>query len=187
MSEVEELGHYLPELTSTVAEKNAHLPEEARAREGMKWRSQVEIELMLKIVAAPKVEPAKVKEQEADMRDKLAEVIAIKLIELAKLADIRGKGEDIITASWGGDLMKTALNKCRSPEWRDQQNAASLKATKEATAAVESKDGRCPLVHKVIQYDEKNQPLAEIETIVIEPNEKKRLRRYPGRSGLEPW
>ena len=46
MSEVEELGHNLPELTSAVAEKNANLPEEYRAREGMKWRSQVEIDLM---------------------------------------------------------------------------------------------------------------------------------------------
>ena len=66
--------------------------------------------------------------------------IATKLIELVNSANIHGNGEDTITASWGGDLMKTALKKFRSPEWRDQQNAASLKAT----AAEASKDGGCP-------------------------------------------
>ena len=117
------------------------------------------------------------------MRNQLAEIIASKLIGLAKLADIYGEGEEIIAASWGGALMTKALEKFRSTEWRYQQ----LDASRKKTATEASKDGGCSLVHKVIQYDEKNQPLAEIETIVIEPSEKKRLRRYLGRSGLEPW
>ena len=58
MSEVEELGHYLPELTSAVAENNTKLTNEELEREGMNWRSQVEIALMANIVAAPKVDAA---------------------------------------------------------------------------------------------------------------------------------
>ena len=136
---------------------------------------------MANIVAAPKVEAAMVKEQEADMRDTLAEIIATKLVELANSANVHGDGEDTMTASWGGDLMKTALKKFRSPEWRDQQNAASLKAT----AAEASKDGGCHLVHKVIKYDEQNQPLTEVETIVIAPERKEEVEQLPWAEWLE--
>ena len=70
--------------------------------------------------------------------------------------------------------MKSALKKFQCPEWRDQQHAASLKAT----AAEASKGGGCPLVHKVIKYDEKNQPQTEVETIVIAP-EIKEVEQLP--------
>ena len=49
--------------------------------------------MMQKMIAAPKVEPYKLKEQEIDMRAQLAELIASKLIDLAKLAGIYGKQE----------------------------------------------------------------------------------------------
>ena len=52
------------------------------------------------------------------MREKLAGYIAGKLIELAKLANIEGEGEEVIAAEWGGSLMKAALEKFRSEEWR---------------------------------------------------------------------
>ena len=85
-----------------MGEKNTELTEAERAREAMKWRSQLEITLMSRIVAAPKVEPAKLQEQEADMRDKLAEAVASKLLALVKASGIDGEGENIVTASWGG-------------------------------------------------------------------------------------
>ena len=98
----------MPELVSAVAEKNPKLTKEQVEREGLKWRSQLEIALIARIIA-PKVLRAKVKKQEAVMTVELAELIAIKLLELAKWADIYGEAENIITASWGGVLMKTAL------------------------------------------------------------------------------
>ena len=52
MKEVEDVGHNLAELISAVAEKNTELTEAERAREAMKWRFQLEVALMRKIVAA---------------------------------------------------------------------------------------------------------------------------------------
>ena len=159
MDEVEEFSHHLPELVSAVAEKNPKLTKEQVEREGLKWRSQLEIKLISEIIAAPNVEPAKLKEQEADMRVKLAELIATKLLELAKWADIYGEAENIITASWGGDLMKTALQNFRSPRWRVEHGVESLKAT--AAEAAEASD--------VIRNDEHNQPQTDVARISIAP------------------
>ena len=131
----------------------------------MKWRSQLEIALMSKIVAAPKVDPAKLQEQEADMRDKLAEAIASKLLAFVKSAGIYGEGEDIVTASWGGALMTRALEKIRCSKWRDEQASASSKGTANGAR----QDGGKTLVPKVIEYDKHNKPQEEVETIVVEP------------------
>ncbi len=111
------------------------------------------------------MEPEKLKEQEADMRVKLAELIATKLLELAKWADIHGEADNIITASWGGDLMKTALQKFRSPRWRVKHGVESRKAT----AAEAFEYGCCNLVHTVIKNDEHNQPQTEVARISIAP------------------
>ena len=71
MDEVESLGHHLAEFTSTVVENNKTLSDKDRARAVVRWYYQVEIEMVGKILAAPKVDPAKLKEQEADMRKSL--------------------------------------------------------------------------------------------------------------------
>ena len=47
MNEVEELSHHLPELVSAVAEKNPKLTKEQLKREGLKWRSKLEIALII--------------------------------------------------------------------------------------------------------------------------------------------
>ena len=182
MSEVEELGHYLPELTSAVAEKNTKLTKEQLEREGLKWRSQVEIALMANIVAAPKVDAAKVQEQEAEMRVKLAELIATKLLELAKLADIYGEAENIITASWGGDLMKTALQKFRSPRLRVKHGVESRKAT----AAEAFEYGCCAPVHTVIENDEHNQPQTDVARVSI-PTELEEVYQIPWAERLSAY
>ena len=55
---------------------------------------------------------------------KFAEAIARKLIVLAELAEIEDnddEGREIINASWGGALMKKALEKFGSSEWRSQE------------------------------------------------------------------
>ena len=68
---------------------------------------------MSKIVAAPKVEPAKLQEQEAAMREELAEAIASKLLVLVKSAGIDGEEENIVTASWGGASMTRRFRRHR--------------------------------------------------------------------------
>ena len=93
MDEVESLGHHLAEFTSTVVGENKKLSAKDRARAVVKWHSQVEVDVMGKIIQAQKVEPEKLQEQEADMRKQLAEQIAIKLIDLATLAGIYGERE----------------------------------------------------------------------------------------------
>ena len=105
---------------------------------------------MSKIVAAPKVEPAKLQEQEAAMREKLAEAIASKLLALVKSAGIYGEGEDIVTASWAGALMTAALKKYHSKEWR----AAQVGAGSKQTANGARQDGGKTLVPRVIGFDE---------------------------------
>ena len=93
MKEVEDVGHNLPELSSTVVEKNTQLGAAERAKTALKWHSQLEIDMIQKIIAAPKVEPAKLKkEQEEYVREMLAEAIASKLISLAQFANIDGEG-----------------------------------------------------------------------------------------------
>ena len=69
MTEVEDVGHNLPDLISAVAEKNTELTEAERARVDMKWRFQLVVALVREIVAAARVEPAKLQEQEAGMRE----------------------------------------------------------------------------------------------------------------------
>ena len=169
MMEVEDVGRNLPQLSSTVVEKNTQLGAAERAKTAVKWHSQLEVEMIQKIIAAPKVEPAKRKEQEEDMREKFAESIAGKLIELAKLANIDGEGEEVIEMNWGGRLMTAALEKFRSEEWRSQQQEASNKVN----AAAANKDGGVALVPKVIEYNEKNEPQADVETIVCTPERPK--------------
>ena len=150
----------LARIKPAVAEKNPKLTKEQLEREGLKWRSQLEIKLISEIIAAPKVEPAKLKEQEADMRVKLAELIATKLLELAKWADIYDEAENIITASWGGDLMKTALQNFRSPRWRVEHGVFSFPIATAAQAA-EAID--------VIRNYEHNQPQTEVARLPIAP------------------
>ena len=58
MTEVEAVGHNLPELASTVVEANKKLSAADRARAVMRWHSQVEIDMIGKIVAAPKMHRA---------------------------------------------------------------------------------------------------------------------------------
>ena len=87
------------------------------------------------------------------MTVELAELIAIKLLELAKWADIHGEAENIITASWGGVLMKTALDKFRSPRWRVKHGVESRKTT----FAEAFEYGCCAPVHTVLENDEHNQ------------------------------
>ena len=85
------------------------------------------------------------------MTVELAEIIATKLLALTKWTDIHGEAENIITASWGGVLMKTALDKFRSPRWRVKHGVGSLTATAgEAAEAAEASD--------VIRNDEHNPP-----------------------------
>ena len=144
MKEVEDVGHNLAELSSVVTAKNAKLTNADQARAAVLWHSRLEVALISKICAAPKVQPEQVKEQETAMRAQLAEVIAIKLIELADVADISDDGEEVISASWGGHLMSEALRKIRCKVWRAQQLEASTKQK----AAKANKDGTS-LVHKL--------------------------------------
>ena len=83
------------------------------------------------------------------MREELAEAIASKRLALVKSAGIDGEGENIVTASWGGALMTTALEKFRCPKWRAEQASASSKGT----ANRARQDGGKTLVPKVIEYD----------------------------------
>ena len=145
MNEVEDVGRHLPELSSTVLGKNTQLEAAIRTRTSLKWHSPLEIAMIQKIIQAPKMVAEITKIQEAGMRNQLAELIAIKLIVLAKLADIDGEGEEAIAAPWGGDLMAAALEKFRSEEWRSQQQEASNKVK----AAAANKDGGVALVPKV--------------------------------------
>ena len=92
INEVEDVGHNLHEFSSTVVEKNTKLTAANQAGAAVKWHSGLEIEMIQKIIAAPMLEPAKLQEQEADMRNQPAEIIASKLIGLAKLANIYGGG-----------------------------------------------------------------------------------------------
>ena len=110
-----------------------------------------------KIVAAPKKDRLikKQENQEADMRNDLAELIAIKLIGLAELGDICGEGEETIDVSWGGALMRIALEKFRSPEWRSKQRVNAL-YQKAADAA--KTDGAAALVPNVIPFNGESEP-----------------------------
>ena len=121
-----------------------------------------------KIVAAPKKDRLikKQENQEADMRNDLAELIAIKLIGLAELGDICGEGEETIDVSWGGALMRIALEKFRSPEWRSKQRVNAL-YQKAADAA--KTDGAAALVPNVIPFNEKIEPQATVKPIVVQP------------------
>ena len=49
MKEVEDVGHHLPELSSTVVEKNTQLGAAERAKTAVKWHSQLEVEMVQKI------------------------------------------------------------------------------------------------------------------------------------------
>ena len=53
-------------------------------------------------------------------------------------------------------------------------------------AAAANKDGGVALVHKVIEYDEKNEPQADVETIVYTP-ERPKARSNLGGSGWNLW
>ena len=64
MNEVEELVHNLPSLTSAVAEKNTQLQTDQTEKEGLKWRSIVEIGMTKIILGAPKLDPKKLQEKE---------------------------------------------------------------------------------------------------------------------------
>ena len=103
-----------------------------------------------------------------------------RLIELAKLANIEGDGEEVIAAEWGGSLMKAALEKFRSEEWRSKQQEANKKVKAEAA----SRDGGLSLVPKVIPYNDKNEPQADVETYVYTP-ERPRTETIPWGPWLE--
>ena len=64
MDEVEDLVHNLPILNSAVAEKNTQLAADQTEKEGLKWRSIVEIGMTKIILGAPKLDPKKLQEQE---------------------------------------------------------------------------------------------------------------------------
>ena len=110
MLDVEAVGHLLPGLSSTVMENSTKLAANCRAKQAVKWHSQLEIAIMQNIIEAPKVEEANREEQEADVRKQLVEVIASKLIELDKLYGIGREGENAIVDS-GIALMTAALAK----------------------------------------------------------------------------
>ena len=92
MLDVETVGRLLPGLSSTVMENSTKLAANHRAKQAVKWHSQLEIAMMQKRIEAPKVEQAKQVEQEADVRKQLVEVIASKLIVLDKLYGIGREG-----------------------------------------------------------------------------------------------
>ena len=183
MKEVEDVGRNLPELSSAVAEKNQKLTAPARTRAAVKWCAQLEIELIARIVAAPKVEPEKLKEQESEMRVKLAEAIARKLIVLAELAEIEDnddEGREITNASWGGAPMKKALEKFRNSEWRSQEL--------ERHTVVET------IVVPPVRLTVEPIPWAEWHgSVVTDSFQDDSLARHviisacPGRSGWDPW
>ena len=144
MDEVEDLVHNLPSLTSAVAERNSQLTADQKEIEGLKWRSIVEIGMTKIILGAPKLDPKKLQEQEQEYREKLAHFVATKLIELAKSADSQGNVDDTIEADWGGALMKKALEKFRSQDWRNKQNDANKNSASQTNTT---------LVPKLIQFD----------------------------------
>ena len=94
------------------------------------------------------------------MIPELADLIAGKMVELAELANIYGEDEKIFTATWGGDLMKLALEKFQDPNWRQK-----YRATKEcdASAAKKQKTGSA-LTTKVLLWDDGKQK-NELQTI----------------------
>ena len=87
MNEVEDVGRRLPELSSTVVEKNTQLEAAIRTRTSVKLHSQLEIAMIQKIIEVPKLIAWMNKRQESDMRKQLAETIASKLCSLAQLAN----------------------------------------------------------------------------------------------------
>ena len=101
--------------------KNTELDAATRARAVVKWCAQLEIELMHKIIAAPKVDVGRLQEQEAEMSAQLAEAIAKRLTALAQLSGLEGEGEKEINPQFGGALMKKALEKFRCAGWRLEQ------------------------------------------------------------------
>ena len=147
----------------------------------------VGIALIARIVKAPKVWQArmyrwKVKKQEDVMTVELAELVAIKLRELSKWADIYGEVDPIITASWGGVLMQTALQKFRSPRWRLKHGVESRKATAEEAFEY----GCCAPVHTVIENDEHNQPQTDVARISI-PTELEEVYQIPWAERLKAY
>ena len=165
MKDVEDVGHHLPELCSTVVEQTAKLTAAEKTKASVKWRAELEIDIMKKIIAAPKLDQEKQQEQEMDMRNTLAELIATKLVEFAQLAHIYGEGESDIKVSWGGDLMKAALEKFHGTEWRSKLREASDKIKADAA----KKDLGANLLHKVIEFNEENKPKADVETYDCTP------------------
>ena len=88
----------------------------------MKWAAEVEIPIISAILVSGKLDGKRSKTlvQEQEMVSTLAEVIAEQNVELAEVARISADAEHIFTVTWGGDVMKVALDMFRDPTWRQE-------------------------------------------------------------------
>ena len=105
-------------MSSTVLEKSDLLTKEDKDKAAVKWVAEVEVSIMSAILAAPKGQNSSwTRRQEHEMIPVLAKVLAEKMLELAEAARISADAENIFTVTWGGAVMKVALEMFRDPIW----------------------------------------------------------------------
>ena len=156
----------LSKLTSTVVEIK-----DLKSR--TKWIAEVEINLMCKIFAWPKKELFKGKtvlQQQEELCEQCAALIATKLLDLAKL----GK-PDVYRAGLSGLTRDSALMK-RVGEHLDDPASFLARDKKEAEQTPEVAG---PLVPKVIEMDADGRPVTEHETVPMQAPREKPVELIP--------
>ena len=125
-SPIENIGWHLSEMSSTVLEKSDLLTKEDKDKAAVKWVAEVEVSIISAIIAAPKEQSrCWTRRQEHEMISVLAKVLAEKMVELAEVARISADAENIFTVTWGGDVMKVALEMFRDSIWRQHSGIRS--------------------------------------------------------------
>ena len=141
MTQLEASLLQLTKIASTVVEDG---------RSKVKWIAEVEIGVMTKVFAVPKVDPNKsVHQQETELRQQCAVFIATKWETLWQSPEFKSKTQPEFPVD--NDLLKMVVQ--------------HLQATTKATAASSVVTEKPVLVPKVIQFDEDGRPLSRHETV----------------------
>ena len=144
MMQVEMAMMVLSKLASTVVED---------LKSKTTWIAEVEINLMTKIFLVPKSEDGKtVQQQQTELSEQCAALIATKLLELGKQPGV--KGTDLATLPSDAKLMEMVQAHLNDPKFE----GASTK--KQESVVTET------LAPKVIQMDADGRPLSHHETVV---------------------
>ena len=120
---------------------------------------------MSAILAAPKKQNScYTRRQEQEMVSVFAKVFADKMVELAEVARISADAEDICTVTWGGDVMKVAVEMFRDPVWRQHYSTRS-----EYGLARKRRKIDIPLTTELHELDDKGKQQTELVTVSAIP------------------